>query len=105
MGSVKMTVDQRQRFFRDKLLDIRELIPSPTSTDNGLESLFWVDDFHHISLLFNQFNYVELKNVREALIDTTISFCVIDSVPTNVAKQSFVSWCDHFLNSANSSFE
>ena len=102
-GSVKMTVDRFQKFFRDKVLDIRELIP--TSTDNGLNSLFSVDESYHIAMSLDQFNLVELKNVREALTDTSNSFCVLDPVPTSVAKQTFVSWCDHFLNLANSSFE
>ena len=102
-GSVKMSVYRFQKFFRDKVLDIRELIP--TSTDNGLNSLFLVDEFNHVTMSLDQFNSVELKNVREALIDTSNSFCVIDPVPSSVAKQTFVSWCDHFLNLAKSSFE
>ena len=102
-GSIKTSVDRFQKFFRDKVLDIRELIP--TSTDNGLNSLFLVDEFNHVTMSLDQFNSVELKNVREALIDTSNSFCVLDPVPTSVAKQTFVSWCDHFLNLANSSFE
>ena len=102
-GSVKMTVDRFQKFFRDKVLDIRELIP--TSTDNGLNSLFSVDESYRIAMSLDQFNLVELKNVREALTDTSNSFCVLDPVPTSVAKQTFVSWYDHFPNLANSSFE
>ena len=91
-----MTVDRFEMFFRDKVLDIRELIP--TSADS-------VDEFHHIAIYLDQFNLVELKNVREALIDILNSFCVLDPVPTSVAKQTFVFWCGHFLNLANSGFE
>ena len=95
-GSVKITVDRFQNFFRDKVLDIRELIP--TATDNGLNSFFSVDVFHHIALSLDQLNLVELKNVRETLIDTSNSFCVLDPVPIRVAKLTFVFGCDHFLN-------
>ena len=98
-----MAVDRFQKYFRDKALDIREFIP--TSADNGLNSLFLVDEFYHIAMSLDQFNLVELQNLREALIDTSNSFCVLDSVPTSVAKQTFVSWFDHFLNLANTSFE
>ena len=101
-GSVKMTVDRFQKF-RDKVLDIRELVP--TSTDIGLNSLFLVDEFHHISMSLQQLKLVEMKIVREALIDTSNRFCVLDAVLTSAAKLNFVSWCDHFLNLANSSFE
>ena len=59
--SVKMSADRFQKFFRDKVLDISELIP--TSTDNGLNSLFLVDEFNHVTMSLDKFNSVELKNV------------------------------------------
>ena len=102
-GEVKMTVDRLKKFFRDKVLDTRELIP--TSTDNGLNSIFSVDKSYHIAMPLDQFNLVELKNVTEALTDTSNSCCVLDPVSTSVDKQTFVSWCDYFLNLANSRFE